>query len=234
MEEVSVAAPDATPLLLLFPGENGYSTESIRIGPSETGGLGMFAVRNIPKGTCILKEDNVAIPPYIIRERHPDVEFCFSISEEKYGVNNAGPNISKVNHSCSRWNSAYANVNTANRELRAMLPITKGDEITLCYQTLPKLECKQPDGSLETRPISYLGRRFMSQALNKKFGFSCSCKDCVNERICGHCRKTTNLKQCARCGIPLYCSPQCQRAAWFQHHKSECGVLSKTKKRLRL
>ncbi|EXJ91678.1 hypothetical protein A1O3_00228 [Capronia epimyces CBS 606.96] len=37
---------------------------------------------------------------------------------------------------------------------------------------------------------------------------------------CAACRKTTNLKRCAKCKTTQYCSQECQKTDWKEHKKS--------------
>ena len=51
-------------------------------------------------------------------------------------------------------------------------------------------------------------------------------------KICDYCFKQdepqTPLKKCAKCKIVHYCSVNCQRSAWENHHKGvECKYLQK-------
>lgn len=221
---------DAVPL----PGENGYSTENFRIGISEIEGLGMFAVRDLPKGTCILRESNEVEPAEVLKKLVVERNIQ-SVDETKASatseVSICGPNIARVNHSCSRWNSAYANVTANARELHAVSLIRKGAEITQCYSTQPVLHFTQPGGGLENRATNNVNRCRVSMLLKKQFGFLCSCTDCITERLCIVCQKTMGLKKCAQCGVVWYCSRACQKSDW-KEHKSECQTWSPAKKDL--
>mmetsp|Transcript_4000 Transcript_4000/g.6691 ORF Transcript_4000/g.6691 Transcript_4000/m.6691 type:complete len:244 (+) Transcript_4000:77-808(+) len=231
MEKTSVPAPEES---VPLPGEDGYSTDTFRIGTSETGGLGMFAERDIQKGTCIVRESDVMVPTQIMREkvieRNTQPETAMP---DKSDVTVYGPNIARVNHSCSRWNATYANATTTGRELHAVSRIKKGAEITRCYKTHPILQFTQPDGSLETRATNEVNRCRMSMLLKDNCGFICSCVDCIEDRrVCFVCRKeTVGLKRCARCGVVWYCNRVCQVADW-KGHKSECLKWSTTREDL--
>mmetsp|Transcript_34736 Transcript_34736/g.62538 ORF Transcript_34736/g.62538 Transcript_34736/m.62538 type:complete len:239 (-) Transcript_34736:99-815(-) len=228
---------------MVAPGDNGYSTESFRIGPSETtGALGMFATRTIEKGDTILREATIQVPEQVVRAKYASLNVQVAAAA---AVNNndksastftmGGPNISRANHSCSRWNSEYADTNNVHGEYNDLVAVTriqKGEEITLCYRTSPSLSFTQPDGTLGTRATNNVNRVRMSMLLKLQFGFVCSCRDCIEDRVCFVCRTTKkDLKRCARCGVVWYCGRECQKADWSQH-RTECSGWSKAKQDL--
>ena len=49
---------------------------------------------------------------------------------------------------------------------------------------------------------------------------------------CHHClcdATRRKLKRCTSCGHAMYCSAECQKAAWKAHHRHECKLLQHTK-----
>ncbi|KAJ3311967.1 hypothetical protein HDU76_002993, partial [Blyttiomyces sp. JEL0837] len=50
------------------------------------------------------------------------------------------------------------------------------------------------------------------------------CEGCKKDRTVGIVEQPVILKQCSRCRLAWYCSPQCQRAAWKDGHKLFCRV----------
>lgn len=189
----------------------------------------MFASRDIEKGECIVAESNVEVLMQQVNAEHPHIPISSAASNEMITV--CGPNIARVNHSCSRWNSAYANETLGGRELRATASIAKGEEITQCYKTNPILQFTQPEGSVEARATNNVNRARMCILLKKQFGFTCSCQDCFQERACFVCKKRTQVKRCSQCGVVWYCGREHQLADWKQH-KAECKGWSATKKDL--
>jgi len=192
------------------PGGSGYSTTNLLITPSESGGLGLFAARNLQRGEVIIKEDDLVVPAHIIKQQ------IASLARPMPTDNSVcGPTMARINHSCSQWN-AKVNHGTGSRELVAELYITKGDEITVNYETIPKVPCKQPDGSVAERPLSAIGRSQKSLLLRKQFGFQCSCKDCAKENVCSACKKPAT-NRCTACSFARYCNKKCQAADWASH-----------------
>ena len=61
----------------------------------------------------------------------------------------------------------------------------------------------------------------MSQAKEKK---------AISKEVCGKClepegsAKVSKLSACARCGLVLYCSRDCQKAHWKSDHKQRCNA----------
>jgi len=53
-------------------------------------------------------------------------------------------------------------------------------------------------------------------------------KSCPSRKVCGNCRSpegsanTPKLSACARCGLVVYCSRDCQKAHWKASHKQHC------------
>lgn len=142
-----------------------------------------------------------------------------------------GPNIGRVNHSCSRWNSTYDNITDTSRELRATTSTSKGEEITLFYDTLPPVQFRQPNGTVEARAANNAHRARLRRALKLQFNFDCQCQDCVYD--CGTCwngcpPNGKKLRMCQQCGIAWYCSRECQKAHW-KEHKLGCqqGAIAK-------
>jgi hypothetical protein len=214
------------------PGENGYCTNSFRIGPSETGGLGMLAVQDIAKGTCIISEDNQVVSMAFLRQ-NPDLTRGTQwqpFLDRNEDLVMGGHNINRVNHSCSQWNAKLVvPVSGTTQELRAVKPIRMGDEITQFYKTEPVRHFRQPDGSGAPRAVTFIGRAWLRKLLKTQQGFTCACEDCAKDRkSCHHCGSLGDLKQCAKCGVNVYCGRECQVADWPSHKvccRAYCATL---------
>jgi len=58
-------------------------------------------------------------------------------------------------------------------------------------------------------------------------------ENAVLSSVCSYClfppssfSPPSPLKRCARCQVPYYCSPKCQKTDWNTVHKTECSILA--------
>ena len=70
-----------------------------------------------------------------------------------------------------------------------------------------------------SRPPSSVLSTKMSEAKGKKGPSSEVCGNCLEPEGSA---KVSKLSACARCGLVLYCSRDCQRAHWKANHKQRC------------
>jgi SET domain-containing protein len=119
----------------------------VRLKPSNIHGVGVFAIRNIPKGTYIFRDDNEPIKwvekqrtkglPKAIRDLYED--FCI-IKNGKYGCPKSFDALTPtwyLNH--SKKPNVAADKNTRFYTLR---DIRKGEELTVDYRTYSEMPAK--------------------------------------------------------------------------------------------
>jgi SET domain-containing protein len=124
----------------------------VRLKPSKIHGIGVFAIKNIPKGTYVFRDDNqrmfwvekskIGRLPLVIRDLYED--FCI-IKERKYGCPKSFDALTPawyLNH------SEKPNV-AADSQIRfyALRNIKKGEELTADYRTYSEM----PDKMLVAR-----------------------------------------------------------------------------------
>ena len=49
------------------------------------------------------------------------------------------------------------------------------------------------------------------------------CDFCLTSKIGG---QNNSMKKCSKCKVVYYCNIQCQKNAWFTHHRGECSYLT--------
>ncbi|XP_060520395.1 uncharacterized protein LOC132698389 isoform X2 [Cylas formicarius] len=129
----------------------------------------------------------------LLRFPNVNVGFCFNV----VGATGKAicPTVALLNHSCSP-NAAV--IPYGNRIIiKAMRPITTGEEITICYQELSAFS-KLQHRDMVTREL---------------FGFTCHCSLCIHERawinnpyLCEVCKAATARKEILESKILGYCT----------------------------
>lgn len=111
-----------------------------KVKQSKTHGNGVFAARNIPKGTCIFEYKGEKISPDEADERHPTNPddpfhtFFFAISSGKVIDGGVRGNDAKwINHSCAPNCEAQENEKGTRVYIVALRDIKRGEELFYDY-----------------------------------------------------------------------------------------------------
>ncbi len=128
----------------------------VRVGCSRIAGTGVFAKREIPRGTRIIEYTGKRLPPaqvlIDINEGKRTSVYIFRLNETTVIDGASGGNEARfINHSCAP--NCEANMFDNNMYIYAMADIACGDELTFDYQLSPAL----------------------NGATSKKEGLSCHC-----------------------------------------------------------
>lgn len=111
-----------------------------KVKQSKTHGNGVFAARNIPKGTCIFEYTGQKISPDEADERHPTNPedpfhtFFFALSSGKVIDGGVRGNDAKwINHSCAPNCEAQENEKGTRVYIVALRDIKRGEELFYDY-----------------------------------------------------------------------------------------------------
>ncbi|TGO33799.1 hypothetical protein BHYA_0226g00060 [Botrytis hyacinthi] len=158
-----------------------FSNAMFEIKTSPRKGLGVFAAQDIKKETEILREAPlmkcVIVAATISHaEKQHSSRFTRLSSFDVVGDKQERTNYiyhfaSRINHECIP-NMARGNTKNGDLVFRAVRNIKQGEELTTFYQA-----------SLGTT----LARR---EILLSKYGFTCMCKACINNKFLNYCSET--------------------------------------------
>jgi SET domain-containing protein len=112
----------------------------IRVGKSRIEGTGVFAKRNIPRGTRIIEYTGEHVPIHqlfhVVGEGPPPRTYTFALNETTAIDGTRGGNDSRfINHSCAPNCEAY--IFDGHVYIYAMREVCPGEELTFDYRLAP-------------------------------------------------------------------------------------------------